>query len=194
MSTELASFAFIITLAAVVNGLGIVRWLTGFSEYLRQRKKLSIEAYWVFILFAGFQFLLHILMWWSLWGVRSAGEINFIMYVFVLTGPILLYLGTSVLVPDIVQGSVDMKTHYFAARPTYSSVLVLLWLWAILIAPILRGEFAPSLPFFALFLVAAVVQRLSEVPRVQAAVAIANWLVLVLFIGLFAMELGGASV
>ena len=74
MPLEFASFAFIITLAAVVNGLGIVRWLTGLAEYLRHKDSLSIRHYWVLSLFATFQFLLHILMWWSLWGVRGAAE------------------------------------------------------------------------------------------------------------------------
>ncbi|MGI9206257.1 MAG: hypothetical protein ACR2Q3_19735 [Woeseiaceae bacterium] len=193
MPTELASFAFIITLAAVVNGLGIVRWLTGFSEYLRRRKRLSIKPYWVFVLIAGFQFLLHVLMWWSLWSVRGTGEINFLIYVYLLAGPILLYLGTSVLAPDIVDGSVDMKAHYFGARTTYSSILALLWFWAIFMSPVLRGEFAPTLPVFAMFFAAAVVQRLSGSPGVQVAVAVANWILFVCFIGLYAMRLDGAS-
>ena len=61
-SLDFRAFAFIITLAAVVNGLGIVRWLTAFSEYLRRRQSLDIQHYWVFSLLAGYQFLLHILM------------------------------------------------------------------------------------------------------------------------------------
>jgi len=192
MSTDLASFAFIITLAAVVNGLGIVRWVTGLAEYLRQRKKLSIEAYWIYILFAGFQFLLHVLMWWSLWNVRGAGEINFLIYVYVLTGPILLYLGSSVLAPDIVEGSVDMKAHYAAARATYSTVLGLLWLWAIFMSPLLRGTFAPTTPMYSLFLAMALGQRVISNPMAQGAIAVANWLLLILFVAMYAMKLGGA--
>ena len=193
MSTELASFAFVITLAAVVNGLGIVRWLTGLAEYFRQRQKLSIEPYWVYILFACFQFLLHILMWWSLWNVRGAGEINFLIYVYVLTGPILLYLGTSVLAPDIVEGSVDMKAHYYGARTTYSSVLALLWLWAIFISPLLRDTFAPTTPMYSLFLAMAVGQRVVSRPRAQGVLAVANWLLLTLFVAMYAMRLGGTA-
>jgi hypothetical protein len=48
-------------LAAVVNGLGIVRYLTDLSEYLRRRQALDFKPYWVFILIAGFQFMLRIL-------------------------------------------------------------------------------------------------------------------------------------
>ena len=192
MPVEFASFAFIITLAAVVNGLGIVRWLTGLAEYLRRRDTLSIRHYWLFSLTASFQFLLHILMWWSLWGVRAAAEINFLMYVYLLAGPVLLYLGTSVLAPDI-DGDADMNPHYFAVRKTYSSVLSLLWLWAILMGPVLRGEFTPTMPMYALFLAAALMQRITVRPDIQALVAISNWVLLIVFVGLYAMQLGGAS-
>lgn len=192
MPIEFASFAFIITLAAVVNGLGIVRWLTGLADYLRRRDTLKIKHYWVFSLTASFQFLLHILMWWSLWGVRAAAEINFLMYVYLLAGPILLYLGTSVLAPDI-DGDTDMRPHYFAVRPTYSSVLSLLWIWAILMGLVLRGEFAPTMPMYMLFLAAALMQRTTVRPAIQALVAILNWLLLIVFIGVYAMQLGGAS-
>jgi len=192
MPIEFASFAFIITLAAVVNGLGIVRWLTGLAEYLRRRDALSVKHYWVYGLFAGFQFLLHILMWWSLWGVRATAEINFLMYVYLLAGPVLLYLGTSVLAPDI-DGDVDMTPHYFAVRKTYSSVLALLWLWAVLMGPVLRGAFTPTTPMYVLFLAAALMQRVTLRPAIQALIAVLNWLLLIIFIGLYAMQLGGTS-
>jgi len=193
MPLEYASFAFLVTLAAVVNGLGIVRWLTSFSEQLKHTGSPGIQRYWVFSLFAGFQFLLHILMWWSLWGVRSAEEINFLIYVYVLTGPVLLFFGTSTLVPNIGQDSVDMKTHYFAARPTYSSALGLLWIWAICLSPVLRGEFAPTVPLFALFLVSALIQRLVARQKIQGLFAVLNWLLLVVFIATYSMKLGGIS-
>lgn len=69
MPLEYTSFKFLITLVAVVNGLGIVRWLTSFAEQLKRKDELGIQHYWIFSLYAGFQFLLHILMWWTLWSV-----------------------------------------------------------------------------------------------------------------------------
>lgn len=193
MTTELASFAFIITLAAVVNGLGIVRWLTASADYLRLKGELNIRMPWAYALFASFQFLLHILMWWSLWNVRGAGEINFLTYLYILTGPILLYLGTSMLVPSVADKSVDLQTHYRAARPIYANFLALLWLWALCLSLVLRGTFAPAAPLFAAFLLISVAQRLTDSARVQSICAIANWLLLIGFIGLYAMQLGGSA-
>lgn len=193
MPIEFASFAFIITLAAVVNGLGIVRWLTGFAEYLRRRQSLHLTHYWIFTLSAGFQFLLHILLWWSLWSVRGATTINFLTYLYLLTGPVLLFVGTAILMPDVDDDGVDLRKHYFSTRPTYSTVLVLLWLWAIFTSPILRGFFAPTLPMLIAFLANALVLRVTSNPKIHAVSAILNWLLLVAFVALYSMQLGGTS-
>jgi len=173
----------------VVNGLGIVHWLKGLSEYLRRKNELNVQHYWAYSLFASFQFLLHIVMWWSLWGVRDGAEINFLMYVYLLTGPVLLYLGTSVLGPNIGGDTFDMKVHYFAVRPTYSSVLALLWLWAIFMSPVLRETIAPTMPVFVMFFVLALTQRVVASQKIQGILAALNWLLLVIFITAYAMQL-----
>lgn len=191
MPNEFASFAFIISLAAVVNGLGIVRWVTGFAEYLRQRNTLNVRHFWVMGLFGGIQFLLHILMWWSLWGVRGTTEINFLMYLYLLAGPMLLYLGTSVLAPGFDDDCIDMRAHYTAIRTTYSSVIALLWIWAILLGLVLRGEFAPTTPIYVLFLAAALAQRIFASPKIQGIIAVVNWVLLIVFVGSYALQLGG---
>lgn len=193
MPADLASFAFIISLAAVVNGLGIVRWVTGLAEYLRQKDRVAIQSSWVYYLFAAFQFLLHILMWWSLWSVRGAPNINFVTYIYVLAGPILLYLGTSVIAPEFSEEGIDFKSQYERARPTYSTVLALLWLWAIFTGLVLRGEFGDPVPVYSAFLATAVVQRVVANPAVQGGLAVLNWLLVAALIGLYAMTLGGAN-
>ena len=55
----------------------------------------------------------------------------------------------------------------------------------------LRGFVAPTTPFFLAFLAIAVVQRTTDHPVVQVAVAPLNWVVLVAFIVLFQLQLGG---
>jgi len=134
MQVDSASFVFIISLAAVVNGLGIVRWLTGFSEFVRRRPALQITHYWVFSLAAVFQFLLHVLFWWSLWSIRGSASINFLSYLYLLSGPILLFVGTAVLAPGPDGDNIDLRKHYFQVRTIYSTVLILAWLWAVFLA------------------------------------------------------------
>ncbi len=191
MPIDSASFVFVITLAGVVNGLGIVRWLTGFTEYLRRRDSLNIPVYWVFILVACFQFLLHILFWWSLWGLRETGTINFLSYLYLLSGPIFLFVGSTLLMPVVDGDEFDLRAHYYATRPAYTTVLILLWLWAIFMSPVIRGMFAPTLPIFTVFLVNAVVMRASASENVHGVAAVVNWLLFAMFVGLYFLELGG---
>ena len=193
MPTDYQSFAFVITLAAVVNGLGIVRWLSGFAEYLRRRQSVQVTHYWVFTLSAGYQFLLHILFWWTLYSLRGAATINFLTFLYLLTGPILLFIGTAILLPDFDDESSDMRKHFLSSRTTYSTVLVLLWLWAIFSAPILRGFFSPTLPLLTAFLASALVLRITANPRIHSVVAVVNLLLLVSFIALYFMQLGGPN-
>jgi len=184
------AFAFIITLAAVVNGLGIVRWLTAFSEYLCQRDSLEIRHSWLYNFLASYQFLLHVVMWWTLWSVHDVAHFNFLTYLYLLTGPVLLFLGTSLLTPKFDSGQIDVRTLFDKARPTYATVLVLLWAWALGSGPILRGEFAPSAPVLALFLVSALVLRLSRNEKAHAFAIACNWLLIMAFVAMYAMELG----
>jgi len=193
MPVDSNSFVFIISLAAVVNGLGIVRWLTAFTDYLRRSPSIRVRHYWVFTLSASFQFILHILFWWSLWSIRGTATINFLSYLFLLSGPILLYVGSAMLVPDLTEDEVDLRAHYFHARPIYSSVLTLAWLWATLLSPILRGTFGPTMPVSVLFIAVAIGQRLSGNPTFQGVLAVANWLLLGLFVAIYAMQLGGVA-
>ncbi len=191
-SLDFRAFAFVITLAAVINGLGIVRWLTAFSEYLRRRRSLDIQQYWVFSLLAAYQFLLHILMWWTRWNVHAA-NFNFLTYLYLLTGPVLLFLGTSMLTPSFETDGHDVRSHFSEVRPTYSTVLVILWLWAIFAGPALRGFLAPTAPLLALFLTTAVALRATANPKVHGIVVVLNWLLVVAFVALYAMQLGGIA-
>jgi hypothetical protein len=191
MPAEFASFAFISTLAAVINGLGIIRWLNSLADYLRKRDSMTIEYYWVYTLAAVFQFVLHILLWWSFWSVRGDVNLNFFTYLYLLTGPIMLFIGSAFLANMFDEDRVNLRQHYYGARPVYSTVLVLSWTWALMIAPIFRGYFVDHSPIFAMFLVVAIAQRVTDYSLVHRIAAIINWLLLLTFVTLFGLELGG---
>ncbi len=192
MFTEFGSFNFIGTLAAVINGLGIVRWLNNFAEYLKKRDSMSIEYSWVYSAAALFQFLMHILLWWSLWNVRG-GAMNFLSYLYMLIGPILLFIGSAFLAPEIRGDRLNLRQHYYTTRPVYATVLAAFWVWVIFVTPVFRGYFAESVPFLIIFLAVALVLRFSESRIVNGAAVVVNWLVLIVFVLTFAMELGGMA-
>ncbi len=190
MELHASPFMFTISLAAVVNGLGIVRLLSSFAEYLRAKRQLNVSHYWVFALVAAFQFLMHILMWWSLWNTQEAGTFNFLAYVYVLTGPVVLFLGTSLLLPNVEGGEIDLKIQYFHVRRSYFTVMALMWLWAIFLWPVLTGVFGPTVLVLSIFLAISVTLRSTDHPTLHAVGALANWALLIAFVALYAMQLG----
>ena len=193
MELDFRAFAFITTLAAVINGLGVVRWVTGFAEYLKRRSALKVEHYWVFSLWAGAQFLFHILLWWSLWGVREVESFNLITYLYLLAGPVLLYLGTSLLAPSLEGELIDFSAHYFEVRRSYFTVSTMLWCWMIFAWPVLLGLFSPTTPVLVICFLTAFTLRSTADKRIHAALAVMIWLVLITFVSVFGMQLGGVA-
>ena len=193
MELDYRAFAYIISLAAVVNGLGIVRLLSSFAEYLRKHDRLKVSHYWVYTLWVALQFLLHIIMWWMLWGVREVDTFNFIIYLYVLAGHTLMYLATSLLIPDADNNGIDLREFYFRIRGPYFTILSLLWFWAIFMMPVLQGRFAPTVPIMVTYLGIALLGRFTRNPRIHAAMVIAAWLTTAVFVSLFIVQFGGVA-
>ena len=193
METTKDIWAFVVALAAVINGLGIVRLLSGLAEYLRSHKTINVSHYWVYTLVTIFQLLAHLLLWWSIIGLRSAGSINFLGYLYLIIGPTLLYLATSILIPEANNKSIDIKIVYYGQRKTYYSLLTAFWLWAIFIWPVFGYGFAPTVPLICIWLFIAIILRTTDKPKIHATLVIANCAIYAAFIAIFAMQLGEAG-
>jgi hypothetical protein len=188
-----SSWAFIVSLVAVVNGLGIVRLLGAIAEFLRRRGSVQVNHYWVYYVLAVFQLLVHVLFWWSILGLRDAGGMNFLRYLYVLIGPTLLFLATSVLVPDSAEAGLDLRQVYLGLRPGYYTIMALFWTWATFIWPVFVGRFAPNVPGILAYLVLALVLRSTSNLRVHALLVIVNCILYGAFIVGFALEFGGVG-
>ena len=193
MEFDYRAFAFIITLAAVINALGIIRLLNAFAEYLRNQGRREIVSYWVYDLWASFQFLMHILLWWSLWNLRQVEAFNLGMYLYLLAGPIILYLSTSLLLPNLDDDLIDLRIHYFRIRTAFFTTMGLFWLWGIFSWPVFKGVLAPTAPILAAYLGIMVTLRFTDNPKAHAVLIIAVWAILIFFIAVFGMRLGGVG-
>ena len=186
------TWVFVISLVAVINGLGIVRLLTGLSDYLKNHttlKTLNIQHYWVYTLLIVFQLLIHLLLWWSLIGLYKVGNLNFLSYLYLLIGPSLLYLGTSILIPDTKIDSINLRSEYYSIRKTYYSILSAFYLWVVFIWPVFGHSFAPTAPLVCIFLLIALTLRVTDQPKIHAALIIANYAVYITFIIMFVIHL-----
>lgn len=193
MMGDVSSFAFTISLAAVINGLGLVRLMTTLAEYVKGHYKLQITHYWLYILLLGIQFLMHILLWWAMFGTRAAGTLNFLQYLYLLIGPVLLYLSTSLLLPDTDAGTYDMRELYQQLARPYFTVVALFWLWTCFLWKTLVGVFPPPVPFLAAFVLVTVVARFSSTGKVHPFVVSLYGIMILMFIALYQIELGGIA-
>lgn len=181
---------FIIALIAVLNGLGIVRLLGGVGEYLKNYSTLNLQHYWVYTLLAIFQLLSHLLLWWSILSIPVDANINFLSYLYLLLGPTLLYLSTILIIPDIKDKSIDLRSEYYNFRKTFFSILTGFWLWVIFVWPVFGYPFAPTVPLIIVWLLISLILRLTDNPKVNATLVTANCVVYAIFIVIFAMRQG----
>jgi hypothetical protein len=186
-------FMFIVALAAVVNGLGIVRIIGGLGEFVRRRESLNVNFYWVHSLLVLFQLLTHVLLWWALIGLREINSINFLQYLYILVGPLLLFLATSLLIPDFTDDKVDLRAAYWRSYKPYYSILTIFWIWCILIWPAFGYPLAPTWKLLSCWLTIMIILRFTENAKVHAVLVSVNWLLLIFFIAVYAMRLGGVA-
>jgi len=72
-------------------------------------------------------------------------------------------------------------------------VNVIFWLWVIFLVPVLIGRFAPTVPVFVSFLAIALTLRFTANPKIHAAAAVSIWLLFIIFVAAFAMQLGAVA-
>ena len=193
MEIDQSLFTFIVALAAVINGLGIVRIISSSADYIHQRESLSVSVYWVYLMLVLFQLFAHILLWWGLVALREVGTINFLQYLYLLLGPTLLFLTTSLLIPKISDNSVDLRTEYECVRKPYYSISAVFQAWTIAIWPVLGYPMAPTWIFAACWMAIMIILRVSRNANVHAVLVSAIWMLLIAYIGIYAMQLGAVS-
>jgi hypothetical protein len=160
------------------------------AEYLRRRGHFEITHSRLFGAWAGLQFVLHILLWWQMWTVQQASAFNFLTYLYLLFGPILLFLGTSLLLPDLPEGPLDLNDHYMDGRKPFFTVGLLFWLWAVFLGPVLEGTFRPAAPLLATFAAVIAVLRFSTNLRVHAVLTAVSWALIMVFIASYSVRFG----
>ena len=185
-----AVFPFIVSLAAVINGLGIVAWLSGLADYLQRRGSIQVSLYWPYILSAVFQLLLHVLFWWSMWSIRSVQEFDFLDYLYVLAGPTLLYLASSILRPPLHEDIVNLRAYFDRIRRIHGIIMALAWLWALFLWPVLIGYLDRAWSMFALFFLVTLLQIMFADRRIRIATVLANWALLAVLIWRFQLQMG----
>ncbi len=110
----MAAFEYLSVLISIILALGMTRMLGGVGEMLQARSHRRI--YWVHAIWIINLFLYLVIAWWIFYRWRNQEPWRFLLFVFVLISPTLLYLASLLLFPreGDVDAAVDYKTHYYA--------------------------------------------------------------------------------
>ncbi len=97
------AFSYLSVLNSIVLGLGGPSLLAGVAAMVRARDR--IKMYWPLPAQMALLFLIQVQLWWALFALRERGTWNFLAFLVVLMQPVLVYLATAFLVPDIPDGA-----------------------------------------------------------------------------------------
>jgi hypothetical protein len=131
-------------------------------------------------------------MWWRLYKFPVIDHFTFFHYLFFLAGPMCLYFGSLLLLPEPDDDDkVDMPAHFAVIRRKFFCFEIGFWVWAILLGPIVMGAWGEAVPFWVVMTAIAAALTFIRKPRVAMLLTLAACIVHVVFIFLVAMKLRG---
>ncbi|HVT33585.1 MAG TPA: hypothetical protein VHE32_13120 [Rhodanobacteraceae bacterium] len=181
----MSEFEYITVLLSIIIGLGVTQLLSGVARLIRDGRALG-GGWWIFIIVATL-LLADLQVWWVSFGWRQIEEWTFFGYVAFLILPILLYLLSYLVLPSDLHLDGDALARAFIAKRKPFFLLMML------IAPasffqqwMLAGGIRPDLDsaMRLLWIVLAVPGFVSSRIAVQAAVAVASFVLLATYIAL----------
>jgi hypothetical protein len=125
------AFNYLSVMVSMVLGLGLTQLFAGIGNMVQVRRR--VKPYWLHAVWIVLMIGLHIQMWWSFWMMRGVQEWTYTGFAFVLLGPGTLVIASHVLLPELVDGTIDVEKHYYDTRPVFFGLLAAAGAWALLL-------------------------------------------------------------
>jgi hypothetical protein len=171
---EVSSSLLVAMMFVMVLSIGIGNILMGLSSLLNQRSPREIDwlpTSWVLLLL-----LQHLHMFWHTVTILEAEEWGFGGFLYVVTGPILLFLATSLLLADpAYSGPGDPREHYFRVGTRFFSIMAVFMLWMIGVDFVLGSGFTAAGVWNAILAVLFLVLANSKAVRLHATATSVTW-------------------
>jgi hypothetical protein len=185
-SIGLSEFEYISVLLSIIIGLGVTQLLSGIARLLRDGHALR-QAWWVLVLVATL-LVADFQVWWISFAWRAVTDWTFFSYVAFMIQPVLLYLLAYLILPaDLHLGGVELSREFIAKRKPFYTLVALVSMATFL----QQWMLAHALPqadldtaLRLLWLVLAVPGFVSRRVAVQATLALAEFVLLVVYISL----------
>lgn len=128
------AFSYLSVMASVVVGLGLTQLLAGIGNFVQIRRR--VRFYWLHTVWVLLLIVLHLHMWWSFWVLREVAEWTYGTFVFVLIGPATLVIASHIIIPEVIDGTIDVERHYYDTRTLFFGMLVATGVWAMFLEPV----------------------------------------------------------
>lgn len=171
-----SEFPFISVMFAVIMGMGVVYLLMAIATIVRGIGH-EIKTYWLHTAWVLFMLLLHFHVWWSLWEFQQVEVWNYFTYLFLLSGPVLLFWSAALIIPeDKKHDKIDLKQYYFQNKSKFFLTLSLAVVWGMLLYPVFFGIMDPVFEWLFLFLVIIVSLIFIKNPILNIILSILAWM------------------
>lgn len=180
----MSSFEFLSVLISVVVGLGFANILTGLGRILHRHREIRVSV--AFVAWTLFLSLYMVIYWWTIvFGWQTWQNWNLLVFLFVLTYGVLLFLLSVILFPTDMPASWDPHSHFIDMRKWFFGIFI-----ALIFIEFLDSFFKShlddfSVPYFlliGLWLAGGVAGWISENRRTQAVVAVSVYLSQVIWV------------
>ena len=117
-------FEYLSVLVSIIIGLGLSHLLSSTARLIQLRHRVRMHLptlLWMLLLF-----VLQIQIWWAAFEGRHEAEWNFFSFLFFLLIPVLAYLLSYLLVPDLEdEADIDLRASYHANRVWFFGIFAL---------------------------------------------------------------------
>jgi len=137
------AFNYLSVLLSIVLGLGLTQLFAGIGNLVQIRRR--VKRFWLHTLWVLLLIVLHVHMWWSFWALRGVTHWTYATFVYVLIGPAALVIASHIIIPELLDGRIDVERHYFDTGPLFFGILAGAAAWAMFLEPVmgLRSFFVP---------------------------------------------------
>jgi len=110
----MGAFEYLSVLISIILALGMTRVLGGVGDMLQARSLRRL--YWVHTIWIINLFLYLVIAWWIFYRWRNQQPWTFLLFIFVIISPTILYLASLLLFPRESDAglAIDYKMHYYA--------------------------------------------------------------------------------
>lgn len=171
---EISHSLLVTMMFVIILSMGIANILTTLANVLNRRSTLNgdrLHTSWMLLML-----IIHFNLFWHALSILDVETWEFLDFLFMITGPVLTFFATSVLLPDSSDAEQnDIRGHYFNCSGQFFLLVGLLQIWIIGTDLFMGNGFTLASIFNVAVAVLVFTLAVSKSPRIHAAGTVTGW-------------------